>query len=235
MRIDINFKKTVLPVHYPMNKQINGFINTVLGKENCYHGTVSNHSVTTMCGKRVFNRKNMTVEYPEGGTLTVSSPDSKFMLDFIIGLGKIETADICGMELYDISDTRYAIREFCPNTKYDYVVTIDPIIVKDGIRCLTYKDDNFIDLLTEKSKKKLMYNGVSKEDADSLKIELCEHESNRIFDVKINEQHNISNRVTLKVYGKSNVRKMLYEMGLGKSTSFCFGSVKINDFHKEIL
>ena len=75
----------------------------------------------------------------------------------------------------------------------------------------------------------------SKEDADSLKIELCEHESNRIFDVKINEQHNISNRVTLKIYGKSNVRKMLYEMGLGKSTSFCFGSVKINDFHKEIL
>lgn len=234
MRIDINFKSSVFPIHYPMNKQINGFINMILGKGNEYHGSVSNYSVTTMYGKRVFNRDNQTVEFPEGGKITVSSPDSKFMLDLVIGLGKIDTADICGMELNSIEDMRYSIRDFSPNGKYDYVMSIDPIIVKEDRKYLTFSDEKFIDILTDKSKKKLMHNGVREEDANTIKMELCNQDNNRVFDVKIDEQHNISNRVTLKISGKPEVRKMLYEMGLGKSTGFCFGSVRINDYHKEV-
>jgi len=233
MKIKIKFGPSVQPISYPMNKQINGFINKVLGENNKYHGKVSSHSVSLMNGRKVFNRANMTVEFPEGGYIYVSSPDSDFMLDLIVGLGNIDKADICGMELKRIDDGRYDVCNFSPNKTYDYVTTLSPIIIKNEKKNITYKHENFLDVLTDKSIKKLVHNGVPEEYASTIHMDLCEHDSNRTFDMLVAGQHNICSRVTLKVYGNIEARMALYEMGLGRSTSFCFGNVKINDYIKK--
>lgn len=232
MKIRINFKSSVQPISYPMNKQINGFINKVLGENNKYHGKVSSHSVSLMNGRRIYDRINKTVEFPDGGFIYVSSPDSDFMLDLIVGLGNIETADICGMELKSSNDSRYDVCNFYPNKKYDYVTTITPVIVTNDKKNITYKHEKFLDVLRDKCIKKLIHYGISEEYASTIRMNLCKHDSNRSFDMLISGQHNICSRVTLKVYGEQSARVALYEMGLGRSTSFCFGSVKINDYIK---
>ena len=230
MKIRINFKSSVRPISYPMNKQINGFINMVLGENNKYHGKVSSHSVSLMNGRGIYDRVNRTVEFPDGGYIYVSSPDSEFMLDLIVGLGNIGNADICGMELKGIDEGRYDVCNFYPNKKYDYVTTMTPIILTDDRKNITYEHEKFLDVLTDKCIKKLIHYGISEEHASTIRINLCKHDSNRTFDMLISGQHNICSRVTLKVYGDESARVALYEMGLGKSTSFCFGTVKINDY-----
>ena len=231
MRIKINFKKTTesIPVrrfNY-LNKEINGFVNMLLGNNNEYHGKFSRYSVSPMLGY-VFNRADKTIEFPSGAYINISTDDDVFMNRIVAGLLKIKSEVKVG-HLYLNRDNMFNVSDFQIGRYFDIIRTTGPVIVKDGSEAVTFKSDEerFLKILRNKSVKKLVHNGIDEETAETLKFQLFHPENAREEVWEIGKQKNIVSRVMLVVKGNKTVREKLYNLGLGVSTGFGFGSVDI--------
>ena len=223
MRIKLNFDPNTKPIHNPLNKEVNGFINNVLGIGNEYHGKFSRYSVSSMQGGHM--DKNGVLNFPNGGYVFVSSDSDEFISKFLRGISKKRNL----LYVFDMKYKSMDIKDFKVNERFDLVRTISPILLssKDK-KVLTFQDEEFISILTEKSKKKLIKCGYDKNLVDTLNMRLFHPENSRTKMVQVGEQKNIASKIMLYVEGDKSVRKALYELGIGKCTGFGFGSVSIN-------
>lgn len=226
MRIQLTFKgKAKIPKNR-VNKKVNGFINKVLGGNNPYHGTISHCSVSKL--QKYTTTDDNCYLFEDGAYITVSSANNKFISDFVSGL--ILAKD--SFKIEGLVFDKFEIDEIKVNRKYDIIRTTSPIILKDkdGRFCI-FKDDNFIETLTNKSRKKLMHNGVAEDVANTLEFKLFHPEKAYLAYIEFDGKKTLSSNVMLVVKGNRLARKKIYEMGLGASTSFCYGSVKVaNEF-----
>ena len=221
MRIKVIFSSSKVIFNESLNKEVNGFINKILGEGNKYHGTISRYSISSLQGA-VKNGNGYS--FPNGSYLFISSSDGEFIGTVISGL-------INNQHLH-IRDMEYIKMEICDynvGSRFDLVRTISPILISEGNRFVTFKDDNFIELLTEKSIKKLIYSGLDEKKANTLKLQLFHAENAKTASIPIGEAVNIGSKVMLYVEGNKDARKLIYELGFGKCTGFGFGAVTINN------
>ena len=222
-RIKLKFAPSNKSFRSVLNKKVNGLVQDVLGKNNKYHGTFSDYSISSMQGA-VWNEDG-SYSFPNGGSVYVSSINQEFMNEFVIGL--MTSKDL---SVGDLKYTGFEVFEYGLRKNYDIVRAISPILVSTtGRRMLTFKDEGFIDLLREKSVKKLILAGVDERKANSIKFTLFHPENAKSVCVKIGDAVNIGSKVMFLVKGNKEARRALYDMGLGKCTGFGFGAVSVNN------
>lgn len=220
MRIKINFSNSEVIFNDSLNKEVNGFINKVLGHGNKYHGSVSRYSVSSLQGAV---KCEGGYSFPNGSYLYIASDDGEFMGAIMSGLMSNE-----GLHIRDMKYVNIEICDYDIGSKFDLVRTISPILISDGKKLVTFKDGNFIELLTEKSRKKLIYFGMNEKKANSLKLSLFHPENAKTASIPVGKAVNIGSKVMLYVEGHKDARKLMYELGFGKCTGFGFGAVSVN-------
>ena len=218
MRIKINFSCHKDGFDKPIQDYVNSFIHKLLGHNNVYHDSFSNYSISSLNGGVIVDGK---ITYPYGGYLYISSLDMDFL--FKIKKALLKT----NFQLCDMSPVSANIEDFYPMNEYDIIRTVNPILLKDGDNIITYKDENFIEVLLEKSKKKLLHNGIPYNKVETLNIEPFHFEKAKVKYAKVKNVINKSSHVMLCIKGDRDARYALYNLGLGKSTGCGFGNVDI--------
>ena len=218
MRIKLKFSPSKIPFTEPTQNIVNSCIHRILGKDNKYHNSFSNYSVSSLFGGMIVDNQMI---YPNGAHFYVSSFNNEFIEQIMFKI--ID----CNVEMRDMKLIGIDIESFNVHNDYDIIRTISPILLKDKERVVTFQDEDFINILTEKSKIKLLKCGFSKNDVETLKFEPFHFENARLKFPKVKNVVNKSSQVMLIVKGKKEIRLALYKMGLGKSTGSGFGAIEI--------
>jgi CRISPR-associated endoribonuclease Cas6 len=222
LKLKIEFGGTEKVFTDPVEDYVISFIHKVLGKNNKWHNGFSDYSVSTLLGGTA---KDGGMSFADGAYVYVSSTNEDFINTLTANLVKKQD------ELYlrDMKVTNFSFPMSTVHSDYDLIRTNSPLLlkVKDD-RIVTYQDEDFIDLLTSQSRKKLSHlNCFSENEIDSLKIEPFHFEGASVRYAKRKNFSLPTSMVKLIVKGKATCRKALYEMGLGNSTGYCFGAVEI--------
>lgn len=218
MRIKLKFSESKMPFNEPTQNAVNSCVHRILGENNKYHNTFSNYSVSSLFGGIIIDNK---MTYPNGAHFYISSIDNEFIEQIMF---KIIDGNI---EMHDMKLLGVDFEKFNVHSDYDIIRTISPILLKDKERTVTYQDNDFINILTQKSKIKLLKSGFSEKDVNTLSIEPFHFEKARLKFPKVKNVVNKSSQVMLIVRGKKEMRLALYKMGLGKSTGCGFGAIEI--------
>lgn len=223
MRLKLSFSSNIKPIGKPLNEEVNGFLNNILGEGNKYHGTFSRYSVSSMQGGHM--DKNGIINFPDGGYVFISSDDYEFIANVLKGLSSKQD----DLYVFDMKYQSMVIDDFSVNEKFDLVRAISPVIISENGKFLTFKDEHFFKYLTSKSIKKLINCGYDEKLANTLSIEPFHPEKFKTKMVEIKGKKNIASRVMFFVTGDKTIRKAIYELGIGKCTGFGFGAVNINN------
>lgn len=219
MRIKINLTPPITEVPINNQHQLNGFIHTSFGKDNPYHDSFSNYNISSLQGGKL-NIDKKTISFPNGNPYFYISGDDDF-INFAIESFMKSKASMFGMvfDSIDVTD------DFIVNPYFDNIITISPILLKDKTgKKLTFKDSEWVKFLTENCVKKLEHSNVYD---PTFKIEIINPHKAKEKTIWVGNVFNKSTLTRLKVFGKPNTRKLLYNMGLGQSTGSGFGSIKI--------
>lgn len=220
MILKIYFERSDEVFEKPLNKQVNGFINFLLGENNEYHGKFSEYCVSSMQGGKMDKDGKLT--FKDGAFLRVSSPSMDFLGKIMLSLSKNRDLSVCSLQYKN-----FELDEFGTFSDYDVIRMISPLSLRVHRRVVTYNDDDFIEVLTSKSRKKLIHNGISEEEANTIEFELFHGENAKTKAVQIGGSANISSMVMLVVKGSEKARKTLYNLGLGGCCGFGFGAIEI--------
>lgn len=225
MRLTLNFEPSERVFETPVEDFVVGFVQKMLGDGNKWHNSFSAYNISTMQG---WDIKDGKIYFPKGGYFHISSIDMEFMKTITDNLLKCyDTAVLRDMKLKNFSFTADSI-----HSDYDIVKTISPILLKTkDNRIVTFKDDDFIRLLTEQCKAKLLHNGFNESDVRDFEIQPFHFEDAVVKYTKRKNYSLPASRVMLVIKGKPKCRKVLYEMGIGSSTGYCYGTVEIMKIH----
>lgn len=223
MRIKINFTKNDKPVPFNSIGDINTYIHKCLGENNKYHDTVSDYSVSKLIGSGSKLNPDFTLDFPNGAKIIVSSIDESFLEELLIGLGENENF---------ISGMKYSHIDFINETFYDGVNhfhTISPILLKERDRgFVTVKDADFFEVLTERTKGKLL--AISKK--RNIKINLSDFNivgstngKNKTETQYVGNVKNVGSICVFTITCSRVVAELLTNVGIGQSTGSCFGSI----------
>ena len=229
IRLALKFKPNIIPLRNSLDDEIIGFIHSILGKCNKWHDSFSRYSISSMCGGKIVD--GMYV-FDKGGTIYVSSSDEEFILTFLANLKKVNGFKVCGFEYigYD-----YVSNEIMSN--YDIVKTLSPILLKtskDKVdKYITIENkEEFFKTLNEHCYRKLKNQGFTDNDLKGFLIEPFHFEC---ASLKKSHHKNYTlpcSKLMMIIKGKSVCRKCLYEIGIGSSTGYCFGSIEIKNIQK---
>ena len=96
MVLKMFFNSSLEEFKKPLNKEVNGFIMELLGKDNNYHGNKSDYCVSSIQGG-VCN-DNGTTSFPNGAIVAVSSNDPQVIGQLVESLlnetGKLKIASL---------------------------------------------------------------------------------------------------------------------------------------------
>ena len=230
MRIKIKFGPNTEKFSKPTNDYVNGFVHNVLGKENKWHDSFSPYSIYAMHGGN-FEKESGMIQFPNGGYFIVSSDNEEFISDIFCGLAsltneKLQSMPYAGFETYS-----------CGSSSFYDVIRAENVRVKDKNKEITINDEQFVNVLLEHAKKKLINCGISEEDANSLKFEPFHKENWKVKMVKMkygSDKQSItpSSTIMLVVKGKKIAREKLISLGLGNSTGSGFGFITTKNDNK---
>lgn len=199
-------------------KEMNSFIYRTLGDNNRYHDGFSNYSISSIQGGKMFDESHII--FKESPYIQVASQDMDFINCLISGLEKRKYT------FFGLQYERLEINDFNVNRRFDTILTISPVIVKDSItrRKISIDNKNFVTELKKNCVEKLRHKGIEDSTFD---IVLRHPEKAKQKLIMVGDIFNICTNVSLYVYGKPNTRKALYNLGIGGSTGSGFGAVKI--------
>ena len=220
MRLRINLTHPTQDVPVNNQHQMNGFIYTILGNDNPYHDSVSDYSISSLQGGKLKEDK-LTLSFEESNPyFYVASQNSTFIGDFILGT-KRENISVFGMRIDNIDITH----DFRPHDYCDDIITISPILIrgKDN-RKIQFDSPEWIVEIMRNCTGKLRHQGI---EDNTFRIELVATGKAKKKCVWVGDVFNPCSSVRLRVYGKKNTRKALYNLGIGNSTGSGFGAVKI--------
>ena len=200
-------------------KELNSFIYRTLGDNNSYHDSFSDYSISGLQGGKKYDDKNIIFTNSKKPYVQVSSENSKFINDLLIGLSKNKYT------FFGLVFSRTEFMDYNVNKRFDTIITLSPVIVKDRTgRKISINDENFLSLLKENCIKKLKHKGIVD---DTFDIIIRHPEKARQKMIMVGNIFNICSKISLYVYGKPSTRKTLYNLGLGGSTGSGFGSVML--------
>lgn len=211
---------TKIPSNYIST--VNGFIHTLLGENNEYHDKFSDYCVSPIYDGDMNHKPHIDIEtktltLKKHATLYVSSENEDFIKTLVVG-SCFNNATLFGVK------PKMSIEDFSVSNFVDTIECHNLLLkTKEGVK-ITVKDPQWITLLTEQCKKKLKHKNI--EDPD-FKIQIFHGEGAREKRCYVGDVLNICSMVRLKIYGKPQTRKTLYNMGLGNSTGCGFGFIKL--------
>ena len=223
MIFKLKYTGKYVSVGSPINAKVNGVVNRILGPNNKWYGNTSSYCVSPM-KKFTFYPEDKVFSYEGDVFFLVASPNPSFIKDFIENIIEFENSRD-ELSIMSLKYVGFEMMNMKVNETFDIVYTFGPVrLVNEGL-FVTFTDEGFVDLLTERCKLKLEENGFSKEEVDSLSIELISAEKARVIKTYIRDSINITSKVMLRISGQKEVRKALYQLGIGSSTSVGFGFV----------
>jgi CRISPR-associated endoribonuclease Cas6 len=207
----------------PINNQhiVNSFIHRSIGKDNEYHNTKNDYSISSLQGgKWIKDTGNIT--FKDGGYITISSLNQEFLDKIIPGLLTTPFYDdikVSGLEL---------IGENFVNG-WNYFVTLSPFIIKKYSSKKEYgfntmHDDNF-----EQTVKQYLINKISKInpklDLSDFDVKIPQHDKHKTVKVIVKNVKNIGNSCHINIHTNKKVAELLYNIGIGQSTGCGFGTI----------
>lgn len=146
MKIIFKFEGSNEVFKKALNKEVNGFINQCLGKDNPYHGNFSRYCISSMQGGRM--NKNGELLFKNNAYLQVStdSDNTEFINRLINEL--CDTAN--GMAIKSLKYKGFEVSVFQPYDKFDVIRTISPLYLTNKDKSLTFKDEDFLKVLRNK-------------------------------------------------------------------------------------
>lgn len=218
-RLRINLTQPTADVSVNNQHNLNGFIHESFGKNNPYHNTFSDYSISSLQGGKL-NSDMKTLNFTNEKPHFFISGNNDFLM-YAVNAFITSKASMFGMKF----DSVGAFDDFKLNKYFDDIITISPIIVKNNEnRKITVTDEKFLDYLTLNCQQKLSHAGIKD---PTFKLEIINPHKAKSKCVWVGNIFNPCSNVRLRVYGKKKTRETLYNMGLGGSTGSGFGSVKI--------
>lgn len=228
MTIKLNFGPNTELFDKPTNDYVNGFVHTILGKNNKWHDSFSPYSVSTMYGGKYDKESNM-IQFKDGGFFCVSSDNQEFISDFLFGLLKHTDIKLQTMKFINFECVANKISRM-----YDIVrITNIRLKMPKTNKEITFEDEDFLNVLLENCKKKLINNSIPESDANTLKFQPFHQENWKTKLVKMkfgteNESITPVSTIMLVIRGKKSVREKLLNLGFGNSTGCGFGFATTN-------
>jgi len=231
MRLKINFSKNLTSVRINNQSDVNYFIYTkCLGKNNKYHNAKNDYSISNLYGGKL-NLDKKTLSFNNGGFIIISSKNEEFLNDIIKGLYNNDVL-FNGMKFINI--------EFISENFYDgwnYFSTLSPFIIKkyiskDKYDFYTFNDDNFNEIITERTKNKLLKIN-NKLNLSEFKIEILKHNKHKIKKILIKNVKNYANQCQINIFCKKEVAELIYNLGIGQSTGCGFGTIYKTENHNK--
>jgi len=232
MRLKIIFKKGNRDVNIQNQHNINGYVHKCLGKDNKYHDNKPSHySISGLRGGKL-NSDKKTLSFKNNPYIIISSLDYEFINNIVEGVCDEKNKSLfSGMEYDKI--------EIIDEKNYDgwnYFATLSPILIriKNEVKkynFVTVDDDDFEDVLTENTKRKLL-NYDTKLDLKDFKIKIPENKSHKVkFINGKGKSFSRASQCHVNVFSTKKIAKILYHIGLGKSTGSGFGSIYYTNNH----
>ena len=213
-----NGNKIILP--FNNQKELNSFIYKTLGDNNSYHDSFSDYSISSIQGGRMYDKKHIIFDKSQP-YIQVASENNQFIGDLINGLNKREYM------FFNLEFEKIEFLSFNINSRFDTILTISPVIVKDeNGKKISIDNKDFISYLKKNCIEKLRHKGIVDETFD---ISLRHSEKAKQKMIMVGDIFNISSIISLYVYGKPKSRETLYNLGLGGSTGSGFGAIKVYD------
>jgi len=125
MKLKIEFTKNTEPVPFTYVGNLNGYLHKVLGSNNEYHDDISLYSTSFLHEGKISKNKKY-LDFPHGATWYVSSPDSKFIGNFVNNIYQ-NTSFAFGMELHSVEVQE---SEITNEGEYYLFHTMSPILLK---------------------------------------------------------------------------------------------------------
>lgn len=207
----------------PMNHQhiVNSFIHRVLGKNNGYHDTKNDYSISSLQGgKWISGTKN--ISFLNGGYITISSLNSEFINNILLKLYMTSfylDIKVIGIEFID--------EQFYNG--WNHFVTLSPFIIK---KYKTKKDYGFHTLEDEDFESVVKNHLISKIrkinpklDLSDFEVMIPKHENHKLNKVIVKNVLNMANSLHISIYTNKKVAELIYNIGLGQSTGCGFGTI----------
>jgi len=223
MRIKINFTQNTSPVPIDNQHLLNGYIHKCLGKDNKYHDTWSNYSISTLLGGKL-NKDSKTLSFKDGAFITVTSEDREFLN--LILMGTLDNKELFnGMKFagFDHVEEKF-------NNGVNHFVTLFPgFIIKEpcpihGERFIQLSDKDFDIKVKNYLIKKLKRIDESL-DLKDFDVKIEKRDWYYTKKVKVGKSFNISNMCQLDIRSSKEIAKLIYNIGVGKSTGSGFGAI----------
>jgi len=229
MRIKVNLSKSLNFV--PKNNQqlLNSYVHKCLGRNNIYHDSKSDYSISTLKGFVTSSNKD-NVNYGYGAYFIVSSLNMDFISKLVLGLlsnkefgfgMKFDGIDHIDEQLYD---------------GWNHFNTLSPFIIK---QYEDKKDYSFLQLGDKGFKNKVksyLKNKLSKVDytldLSDFDVQIPEHPSHRVCRVQVKNVANFANKCQISIHTNKRVATLLYNIGLGQSTGSGFGTIYKTENHR---
>lgn len=213
----------------PIQNQIivNSFIHKALGLNNPYHDSKNNYSVSSLQGGKWIPNTN-NISFKNGGYITISSLDIKFIDSIVIGLYKTPF-----FENISVNDIEFIDEQFYDG--WNHFATLSPFLVKEysskeKYKFLTLNDDNF-----EMKLKSYLINKISKInpklDLTDFDIKIEDKSKGKIKKIMVKNVINHANQIQLSIQCNKQVAELLYNIGIGQSTGSGFGTIYKTENH----
>lgn len=220
LRLTLFFKPTNKKFDTPVEDYIVGVVQKILGKNNKWHDSFSPYNISSLLGGVVDGNN---IIYKNGGYFHITSIEPEFLS--VISQRITEVAN--ELFLRDMAYDKFLITFENVHTDYDIVKSVSPILLKTKEKYLTFEDDNFIETLTNHCKAKLLHNGCTNNDIKTFSIVPFHFENAKVKYTKRKNYALPANKIMLVINGKPKCRRILYQMGIGSSTGYCYGTVEI--------
>lgn len=229
MRVKFNFSKNTSPV--PVNHQsfLNGYIHKCLGKNNPYHDTKSDYSISILQGGRI-NLEDKTLNFEKGGYFTVTSKDDNFIQTLLMGV--LTNPDLFfGMKFSGID---YVDETF--HNGWNHFITLSPFIIKEYIDKKNYEFLTLNDSEFSLKVKKYLINKLTKIDSTldltDFDVVVEDRPFNKVKSIMVKNVVNKANHCQLSINCNKKIASLLYTIGIGQSTGSGFGTIYKTENHK---
>lgn len=207
----------------PINNQhiVNSFIHRALGKNNKFHNTKNDYSISSLQGGK-WIKDTGNISFKNGGYILITSLNKEFLDSIMIGL---YTTDF-----YD--DIKVSGLEFIEENFVDgwnYFVTLSPFIIKRYLSKKEYTFNTINDEGFENLVKEYLINKISKInknlDLSNFDIKIPKHNNHKTVNVKVKNVKNIANSCHINIFTNKKVAELIYNIGIGQSTGCGFGTI----------
>lgn len=219
MRIKITLTKPTEDV--PVNNQeyLNSFFHKILGENNKYHDTFSRYAVSSLQGGRLLEDKR-NLAFSENPYFYFSTVDNE-MMGIFLRSAMFYKGTFLGMGIKNIVPD-----DFICHDRFDKIITASPILIKDKGHMLSVVDKEWLERVENNCKAKLAKEGIVDE---TFSISIISPEKSKRKLIFTKGIGNICSLTRLRIEGRKKTRETLYNMGIGNSTGYGFGSIKIYD------